>query len=86
MSDKISERAFEDAIEAALLRHGPDEVAGVAGGLAEDPAPYGEPMMRHPDPLPVEIAGARQRVRPHRAPVRPAPAIERRAGYTAPRG
>ena len=46
MSVRISERAFEDAIEAALLRHGPDEIAAAPGGLAEDPAPYGDPSMR----------------------------------------
>ena len=46
MSAKVSERAFEDAIEAALLRYGPDEIAAAPGGLAEDPAPYGDPSMR----------------------------------------
>ena len=30
MAIDISERAFEDAIEAALLRHGPDEIGGVS--------------------------------------------------------
>ena len=46
MSAKVSERAFEDAIEAALLRHGPDEVPAVAGAVAEMPPPYGDPDMR----------------------------------------
>jgi type I restriction enzyme R subunit len=44
MSPEISERAFEDAIEQALLRHGPDEVLGEPGGPAalETPPPFGE--------------------------------------------
>ncbi len=40
-SRRISEIAFEEAIEAALLRHGPDGVAGVR----EPPVPYGDPGM-----------------------------------------
>ena len=46
MSAKVSERAFEDAIEAALLRHGPDELPAVAGAVAEEAPPYGDPDMR----------------------------------------
>ena len=42
MNHSISERTFEEAIEAALLRHGPDNVAGVR----EPPVPYGDPGMR----------------------------------------
>ena len=43
MNTEISERAFEDAIEAALLRQGPDAVAGVR----ETPAPpYGHEGMQ----------------------------------------
>ena len=46
MSAKVSERAFEDAIKAALLRHGPDELPAVPGAMAEDAPPYGDPDMR----------------------------------------
>ena len=46
MNVRISERAFEDAIEAALLRHGPDEIAAVPAGVADEPPPYGGPDMR----------------------------------------
>ena len=42
----ISERAFEAAIEAALLRHGPDEVADIPGRVGEDEEPYGDPGLR----------------------------------------
>ena len=42
MNPLISEHTFEEAIEAALLRHGPDNVAGVR----EPPVPYGDPGMR----------------------------------------
>ena len=46
MTNPVSECAFEDAIEAALLRHGPDEVPAVAGAVAEMPPPYGDPDMQ----------------------------------------
>ena len=46
MTPDISERAFENAIEAALLRHGPDAPRGGATSLRESPQPYGD------DPLP----------------------------------
>lgn len=44
MSPDISERSFEDAIEAALLQYGPDAYAGdgYASGVRETPVPYGE--------------------------------------------
>ena len=45
-SKKISERAFEDAIEAALLRHGPDEVGGVPPVASEGRVPYGDQGMQ----------------------------------------
>ena len=45
-SKKISERAFEDAIEAALLRHGPDEVGGVPPVASEGRVPYGDEGMQ----------------------------------------
>ena len=45
MTPIVSERAFEDAIEAALLRHGPDEVLGEPTA-AEEPASYGDPWMQ----------------------------------------
>ena len=37
----VSERAFEDAIEAALLRGGPDELAAGATEVRERPEPFG---------------------------------------------
>ena len=43
MTPVISERAFEDAIEAALLRHGPDAIPGEPTGVAEKPTRYGDP-------------------------------------------
>ena len=46
MSPKVSERAFEDAIEAALLRHGPDAPRGRATSVRESAPAYGD------DPLP----------------------------------
>jgi type I restriction enzyme R subunit len=42
MSPEISERAFEDAIECALLQHGPDACTGYATAIRETPPPYGE--------------------------------------------
>ena len=45
-SKKISERAFEDAIEAALLRHGPDEIGGVPPVASETRVPYGDQGMQ----------------------------------------
>ena len=44
-SKRISERAFEDAIEAALLRHGPDEI-GVPPVASEGRVPYGDDGMQ----------------------------------------
>ena len=45
MMPKISERAFEEAIECALLRHGPDECPGDDTEVRESPTPYGiEPV------------------------------------------
>ena len=46
MTPDISERAFEDVIEAALLRHGPDAPRGGATAVRESPPTYGD------DPLP----------------------------------
>ena len=45
MTNRVSIRAFEDAIEAALLRYGPDEIPAVTGAVAETPPPYGDPDM-----------------------------------------
>ena len=43
MSPEISERAFEDAIECALLEHGPDAcVTGDVTMARETPPPYGD--------------------------------------------
>ena len=44
-SKRISERAFEDAIEAALLRHGPDEIGSVPPA-GEGRVPYGDDGMQ----------------------------------------
>ena len=46
MNPIVSERAFEEAIEAALLRYGPDEIPGQPTGVAEEPAPFGDPWMQ----------------------------------------
>ena len=47
MRGRVSERAFEDAIEATLLRHGPDESPGTPPrDAADEIPPYGEPGMR----------------------------------------
>ena len=46
MSVRVSERAFEDAIEAALLEHGPDAVPDATGKVGEEPPPYHDPGMR----------------------------------------
>ena len=40
MNQIISERAFEDAIECALLRYGPDECPEDAPEARESPPPY----------------------------------------------
>jgi hypothetical protein len=37
VSPEISERAFEEAIEYALLQHGPDACAGDATAVRETP-------------------------------------------------
>ena len=42
MSPEISERAFEAAIECALLWHGPDACAGDKTAIHETSPPYGE--------------------------------------------
>ena len=42
MSPEISERSFEEAIECALLQHGPDACAGDAPAVRETPPPYGD--------------------------------------------
>ena len=47
MSARVSELAFEDAIEATLLRHGPDESPDTPPrDAADEIPPYGEPGMR----------------------------------------
>ena len=55
MSLEVSERAFEETIEAALLRHGPDAPRGAGTTVRESPPPYGD------DPLPAATASADQR-------------------------
>ena len=42
MSTEVSERAFEEAIECALLQHGPDACPGDATTVRESTPPYGE--------------------------------------------
>ena len=42
MSPEISERAFEDAIECALLQYGPDACPGDATAVRETSPAYGE--------------------------------------------
>ena len=42
MNAKVSERAFEDAIECALLAFGPDACAGDTSAVRETSPPYGE--------------------------------------------
>ena len=42
MSPEISERSFEEAIECALLQHGPDPCAGEATAVRETSPPYGD--------------------------------------------
>ena len=44
MSPEISERAFEAAIECALLRHGPDACAGEPAAVGEASVPYGKSL------------------------------------------
>ncbi len=42
MSPEVSERAFEAAIECALLRHGPDACSGDVAAVRESPPAYGD--------------------------------------------
>jgi hypothetical protein len=42
MSPEISERAFEEPIECALLRHGPDACPGDVTAVRESSLPYGD--------------------------------------------
>jgi Fic family protein len=42
MSPEISERSFEEAIECALLRYGPDACVGEATAVHETSPPYGD--------------------------------------------
>jgi type I restriction enzyme R subunit len=42
VSPRISERAFEEAIECGLLQYGPDACAGAATAVREASPPYGE--------------------------------------------
>ena len=42
MSPEVSERAFEEAIECALLRHGPDPCPGDATAVGESPPEFGD--------------------------------------------
>jgi type I restriction enzyme R subunit len=42
MSSRISERSFEEAIERALLQHGPDAYPGETTAVRETPPPYGD--------------------------------------------
>lgn len=42
MIGKVSERSFEEAIERALLRFGPDAYPRADGDVAEPEEPYGD--------------------------------------------
>lgn len=42
MTPEISERSFEEAIECALLQHGPDACPGDSAAVREAPPPYGD--------------------------------------------
>ena len=42
MSPVISERSFEEAIECALLQHGPDACVSEADAVRETPPAYGD--------------------------------------------
>ncbi len=42
MSVEVSERSFEEAIECALLQHGPDACPGDSTAVRETPPPYGD--------------------------------------------
>ncbi len=42
MTPKVSERSFEEAIECALLKHGPDACAGEPTGVLETPPTFGD--------------------------------------------
>ena len=42
MNPEVSERAFEEAIECALLSHGPDACPGDAAAVQESAPPYGD--------------------------------------------
>lgn len=44
MSPQISERSFEEAIECALLAHGPDAFPGDDPRVSETPPPYGQTL------------------------------------------
>ena len=45
MTVDVSERAFEEAVECALLEHGPDACPGDATQVRETPPPWGgEPL------------------------------------------
>jgi type I restriction enzyme R subunit len=59
-SSLISERSFEEAIESALLAHGPDARAGEAMAVREPPATYGDT----PPGLPTGHAGGYRRRSP----------------------
>lgn len=42
MTPEVCERAFEEAIECALLRHGPDACADDDAAVRESALPYGD--------------------------------------------
>src|SRR5262249_24936670 len=44
MSVEVSERSFEEAIECALLRNGPDACPGDSTAVRETPPPYGDTL------------------------------------------
>ena len=44
MAPEVSERSFEEAIECAMLRGGPDACEGEARLMREPGSPYGEAL------------------------------------------
>ena len=61
MSPEISERSFEEAIECALLQHGPDACAGGASAVRETSPPYGNTPPGLPATAEAEVGGYRKR-------------------------
>jgi hypothetical protein len=61
MSPEISERAFEEAIECALLEHGPDACIADVSMVRETSPAYGETPPGLPAELSAQPGGYRKR-------------------------